>query len=145
MSLARLLICEKTGQWAVALRRELAAWPLRVYETRSFAACQEECAQYRASFVVVEATTANLFKAVEWMARVGREFPQVRLAAVGPRDVEPYADAIREAGAMAVVLSSRQLAPIARMARRHVARASEPNLTFREQVERRLPWKGASA
>ena len=51
---ARLIVCERTGRWAVALRRELADAGVRVWETRTLADCWNELAESPASFVVLE-------------------------------------------------------------------------------------------
>jgi transcriptional regulator with GAF, ATPase, and Fis domain len=51
---ARLIVCERTGRWAVALRRELAEAGVRVWETRTLADCWTELAESPASFLVLE-------------------------------------------------------------------------------------------
>ncbi len=51
---ARLIVCERTGRWAVALRRELAGSGVRVWETRTLADCRGELSKSAASFAVVE-------------------------------------------------------------------------------------------
>ena len=56
---AHLIVCEPSGRWAVALRRELGP-SARVFETRSVAECWERLARSPGSFVVVEATAGNL-------------------------------------------------------------------------------------
>ncbi len=142
MATTRLLVCEQTGRWAVALRRTLAARPVRIYEIRSLADCRREIAINPASFALVEATPANVAKVVEWIEQIGREFPETRMAVVGSREAQPYEWAMREAGAIATVFSPRRLGPLVRMAWRHLAHAPEEETGFREQVAKRLPWKG---
>lgn len=141
MATSRFLICEKTGQWAVALRRELASRPLRLHETRSFAECRVEVERSPFSFVAVELTADNVVRLVEWVARVTREFPEVRIVAVGRSDLKEHQWAVREAGAVHFADSPRRLAPVVRLARRRLASAPEEELTLREQVRRRLPWR----
>ena len=51
---ARLLVCERTGRWAVALRRELAEVGVRVWESRTLDFCWNELAASPASFLVLE-------------------------------------------------------------------------------------------
>lgn len=57
---ARLIVCERTGRWAVALRRELAGSGVRVHESRSIAECWQGLAESPAGFAVVELTGGNL-------------------------------------------------------------------------------------
>jgi hypothetical protein len=148
MALARIVVCEKTGRWAVALRRELAAPPVRVYETRSLAECRSELEQSPASFMALEVSDANAVQLGEWIERANREFPLARFVVLGSREARPWEWQMREAGAIAAAFSSRQLGPIARLARRRLASVPEEELSFRDQVERRLPWanvgRGAS-
>ena len=51
-SAAKLIVCERTGRWAVALRRELAEAGVRVWETRTLADCRDELVENPASFAV---------------------------------------------------------------------------------------------
>ena len=82
---ARLIVCEPTGRWAVALRRELADAGVRVWETRTLAGCREELEQSPASFVVLQMTD-NLAGLLRFMARLSREFPATRLAAAARKE-----------------------------------------------------------
>jgi hypothetical protein len=50
----RLVVCERSGRWAMALRRELAGAGLRVWETRNMADCGALLGESPASFVVLE-------------------------------------------------------------------------------------------
>ena len=65
-------MCERTGRWAVALRRELAATGVRVWETRTLAGCREELEQSPASFVTLE---------------VGGDLPACCVSSCGSREI----------------------------------------------------------
>jgi hypothetical protein len=143
MATARLLVCEKTGRWAAALRREVAGSALRVVESRSLAECRREVERSPASFVLVELTGANVVKIVEWIESVLREFPELRIAVLGHREAREHEAQVREAGAIYVAFSPRRLGPVVRMARRRLALAPQEELTFREKLWKRLPWKAA--
>ena len=71
---ARLIVCERTGAWAVALRRELAALGVRVWETRSAAGCRVELLEHPASFVLLQAF-GDVVETLRCVARWTREFP----------------------------------------------------------------------
>ena len=81
---ARLIVCERTGRWAVALRRELADAGVRVWETRTLADCWSELAESPASFVVLE-LRGDVAGLLALLARQPREFPLARVAVVADR------------------------------------------------------------
>ncbi|MHC4180462.1 MAG: hypothetical protein ACYSWU_23415, partial [Planctomycetota bacterium] len=72
---ARLIVCERSGRWAVGLRRELAAGEVRVYETRNLADCWEMLAEAPASFVIVELSAGGVAALLRQMASLEREYP----------------------------------------------------------------------
>jgi hypothetical protein len=65
----------------VALRRELAATGVRVWETRTLAGCREELERSPASFVALE-VAGDLTGLLRFMVRQSRDFSAARLAAV---------------------------------------------------------------
>lgn len=140
MPLARLIVCEKTGRWAVGLRRELGKAP-RVYETRSLADCWDELAASPASYLVLEATEANIEMLTSRLAEVRVRFPLATAIVCGERAMARYEWLLREAGAIHAVFSPRELAPAARLAARHLAAVAEPPIPLRERVWERLPWR----
>ncbi len=177
---ARLIVCERTGRWAVALRRELAATGVRVWETRTLAGCREELEQSPASFVALE-VAGDLTGLLRFMVQQSRDFSAARLAAVADvdkgvrgqgsedhrRDAEtqrekqsprlcasavirsspvaplpsPLSWLVREAGAVHVVDSVRQVGLLARLACRHLAQVPPPQQTLTERIWAGLPWK----
>lgn len=139
MPYARLIVCEKTGRWAVALRRALGGRP-RVYETRSLAECWDELAASPASWLALEASEANLDKLWGRLATLGHRFPLACAMVCGQRAIAPYEWLLREAGAVHAVFSPRELGGAARLAVRHLAQAPEPTQSPRERIWSRLPW-----
>lgn len=139
---ARLIVCERSGRWAVGLRRELGAAEPRVHETRSVAECWEVLAASPASFVVVELTSAGAGELLRRMARLGRDFPLARVVVVADRCLASHEWLMREAGAIHFTCSPRQLGPVARMASRHLEQAPAPQRTVTQRIWASLPWKG---
>jgi hypothetical protein len=137
---ARLIVSERTGRWAVALRRELAAAGVRVWETRSLADCWEELAASPASFVVVE-VDRNLVALLDHVARLPQTFPAARAAVVSQRSLADCEWLLREAGAVHYVCSPREVAPLARIACRHLAQGPSPPQSLTEQIWASLPWE----
>jgi len=141
---ARLIVCELTGQWATALRRELPPPAVRVYETRSVPECWAALAQAPCSFIVSELTRAGADALLERMARLERDFPSARVAVVAERSLEAYEDLMREAGAVHFASSPREAKTLASLACRHLDQVPKPPRTFTEQIWDSLPWGAAS-
>jgi hypothetical protein len=136
---ARVITSETSGRWAVALRRELGpAVPLE--QTRSVAECWERLARAPASLLVLELTASNVEALLGRMARREREYPRARVAVVAGRDLAGYEWLVREAGAVAFVTSPRRLAPLAELARRHLARRPDEPAGVAERIWAGLPW-----
>jgi len=140
-SAGRLIVCERRGHWAVALRRELVELGVRVYETRSLAACWKMLAESPAAFVVVELTAGCLDALLGRMARLERDFPRARLAVVADRSLAGYEWLMREAGAVHFADSPRQFGPLAQLACRHLAQVPAAKMSLTRRIWESLPWK----
>jgi len=136
---ARLLVCERTGRWAVALRRELADAGTRVWETRSLDDCWQELVQSPASFVVLE-LHGKVPTLLQRIARLSYQFPQARLAVAADRSMSEYQWIVREAGAVYFLCSPRRTATLAQMACRHLAQVPPPPQNLTERIWASLPW-----
>ncbi len=137
---ARLIVCERTGRWTVALRRELAEMGVRIRETRSLAECWDVLGESPCSFAVLELTVAGVDDLLGRMARLGWDFPLARVAVVADRDLADYQWLAREAGAVHFVCSRRQLGPLAQLACRHLARAPVVPQGLAQRIWATLPW-----
>jgi len=160
---ARLIVCERTGRWAAALRRELeriaqrrairaehpagvqdraspSPFPPSIEETRSLDHAFRTLAEAPASFLAVELSRSNVDALLGHMADLARWFPLVRLAVLSDRRLSGYAWLVREAGAVWHTSSPRRLAPLAELACRHLATAPRPRRSLREQIWAGLPW-----
>lgn len=145
MQTAELIVCERTGRWAVALRQARSKLDAQsssrsVRECRTFADCERMLRDWPASLVAVEATAPHLGRVLLWIAGLERAFPLARAVVLAERGLEDYEGAFREAGALHVVYSPRQLDPVDTLAERQIAGAPERELSLTEQVEARLPW-----
>ena len=137
---ARWIVCERTGSWATALRRESAAAAIRVYETRSLAECWEMLAQRPSSFLVVELTRSNAHEVLQRLARLGTDFPLARAAVVAGRPLGPYEELMREAGAVWFAGSPLELTAVAEAAGGHLRMAPGPPQGLVERIWANLPW-----
>ncbi len=136
---ARLIVCERTGRWALTLRRELAEAGVRVWETRTVADCWRELAESPASFVVVE-LAGELSGLLHRMARQPREFPMARLAVVADRALAGHQWLMREAGAVHFLCSPRKVGLLAQLVCRHLAQTPPLHQSLTDRIWANLPW-----
>ena len=78
----RLLVCERGGQWAGALRRELAPSASRSTRPAAWRNVGSALAASPASFLVVELTRASAEELLGRLARRERDFPWAEVAVV---------------------------------------------------------------
>jgi hypothetical protein len=136
----KLLLCERTGDWAVALRRELTAAGPRLWESRHLADAWSDLAQTPNAFLVVELTARNAEDLLRRMAWLGGDYPAARIAVVAQRPLADYEWLCREAGAVHFTSSPRHLAPLAELAVRHLARLPLPPQPLTDRIWAGLPW-----
>lgn len=139
----RLIVCERSGEWAVALRRELGEAGPRVYETRSLPECWQSLAGHEASFLLLELSPATVDDLIARLASLEREFPAARAVVVAERSLADYEKLLREAGAVHFVSSPRLLGEVAELARRHFAQSPRSRRPLMEEIRARLPWPPA--
>jgi hypothetical protein len=142
---ARLIVCERTGRWAIALHRELGTMAFGVYQTRHLNDCRAELIQAPASFIVVELPVEGREAVLEQIAQFLLDFPLARVAVVADSSLECYQWLAREAGAVHFSCSQRQARLLAGIALRHLAYSPSPPQTFTQQLWASLPWPRAAA
>jgi hypothetical protein len=140
---ARLIVCERTGRWAAALRRALVDLGVRVFETRSFDACREELITSPASFVVFE-LGSDASPLLANITRQLREFPASRIAVAADRSQADYHALLCEAGAVFFLDSPRRIDVLAQLACRHLAQVPLPIQSLTERIWASLPWREMS-
>ncbi len=137
---AALIVCEKSGHWALALRRSRRMDPKCLVETRSQQECLEVLADYPYSFVVAEVTLSNITSVYKLFAQIHQLFPHAAVAAAFRPDCRSFEYMLREAGAVHVIFSILSVDSVANMARRHLATTPMPELSWQEQIMSQLPW-----
>jgi hypothetical protein len=145
MVTARLIVCERTGKWAGALRRELTRRlgvagivPLR--ETRTLDECSEVLVRWPASLAALELTAHHVAAVLDWTAEVTVRFPAALVVILLPADLAEAQWALREAGAALVARSRRELASVADLAIRHLQLAPRTQLSRMDEIIASLPW-----
>jgi hypothetical protein len=139
MSSARLIVCEKTGRWAAALRRALKGQSAAIVPVRSLTQCQATLNAAPASLAAVEVTAANLAASVEFFTQTARH-PLARLAALIPAELAGAELLLREAGAVDVLISLAQAPRLARLFVRQQRLSPAADRSFQQLVAERLPW-----
>ena len=137
----RFIICDKTGQWVMALRWAGGSLPIRIYETRSLWDCRQELLQFPASFLVLEATTANLESVVQLVGEISQNHRRARVVVLAERGLGPWEALLHEAGALHVAFSPKRLAPLVRMAYRHLPAIVQPEVSLGDAARSRMPWR----
>lgn len=140
MTLTRLIVCERTGRWAVALRAALAGLHVRPYEVRSVPDACEALSRWPASLLVIEFTRGNARAVLDCLTTRAERFPLARIAIVAERRYAPYEWPLREAGALHFVCSPRALGAFHTIVARHWAQAPRVERSPTEQIWHSLPW-----
>ncbi|MGC3966850.1 MAG: hypothetical protein QM775_05610 [Pirellulales bacterium] len=151
-----LLVCERTGLWAAAIRANLLRTAVdgrpRIVETRSFVECRrrfEVDATSESAFapLVVEADSTNFGAVLDLLTAHLSRRPRVPRIVVGAGLSADAEAAFREAGAIAYVASPRELGPLVEVFRRYVSRHAELTAVHDEEMpitvrlRASFPWR----
>ena len=138
MPATAVIICEETGRWGAALRRENVA---SLRETRSIEECWRELAQFPAAFVVLEIQAGNAERMFKRIVTLERDFPHAAAAAVLLEMLSSLEPWLREYGFAAVVTSLLEASDLASIVRRHLARFETGAAEATGRVMAELPWE----
>ena len=168
MSRVDWVVCERSGQWAGALRAALgrSGWSQsavpRVFEVRQLGELTAQLDRRPDDLALVEVRRENVSAVLEWLAGAGRNYRRARVVALVDRglweseECEPEAwrrdrrqvvDALFEAGAAEVVTSPRQLQGVLRLGRLQASlreadlRAPTAGESIEERAWASLPWQ----
>lgn len=133
-----VIVCERTGRWALATRRLLGA-EAEVRETRGPIDLAQELACRPESVVAIELGALSLPVACALLADLERTAPLAAAVMLGGRELARRAALLREAGAIWCCDSLRRLAPLVAIVRRQAVRAPRRDASLVEQIWARLP------
>ncbi len=142
MLVAPLIVLERDGHWAAALRRELDEKAIRLVEARSWDECWQRLAEQPSALVVAELTEANIDSCLAALERIDRRFPQTAIIVLADRRLEPYRTLLREAGALHFVSSPRRLSEVNEIMRRrsHLSVPATSTSKRLDEIIADLPW-----
>jgi hypothetical protein len=157
MEFPPLLICERTGTWAAALRRvdrsTIEQPPPRIVEARSLVECRKgfdgpSSADFAVAPLVVESTIGDLADLLDLLTVHVRRRPRVPRFVVGPLPSDDFELLLREAGAVDWIASPRGVDRIVQTLRRYdpsvaAPRVSllEPPISLTDRLRASLPWR----
>src|SRR6185503_13444690 len=140
MPVVRLIVCEKTSRWAVALRQVLRGRPPQIIETCSLTSSMSALAAAPASFVVLDVRENKIATALEWLDQAGRRFSLARLVVALRPEMAVTEVLFREAGAIDVLFATQQAASVARQAQRQLGQIPAEQLNLCQWLAERMPW-----
>lgn len=142
----RLILYEKSGEWANRLRRirpQMAKW---IIETRSLNQLAGALQHHPSSFVQVDLSHSNLGKTIQGFAEIRERYPKSLWVAAIPRASEHSKAAnrcesiLQEFGFACSIRSPRDVSSLSRWWSRHCKLHPPREVTFRELVFDKLPW-----
>jgi DNA-binding NtrC family response regulator len=146
MNQIALIVCEQTGEWAAALRRQLDGNLVRLFESRSFVECRQLATQHSSVVVVLELSGTNASSLVAVLRQLERALPNVRPIVVADRQLAMFESLMREAGAIHFLVSPRSLSNVVELAKRRAAEMqaavseTSDDDDPRPAILARLPW-----
>ena len=141
MAFARFLVCEASNRWTIALRWALAADYSRLVVTQNLEDCWQTVRCSPASFLALELNETNLESIVKRLQDLRSTFPLARAAVMCERSMAPCQWLVREAGAVHVAVSTRDMSTVVHLAERHFDQVRRPEVGIRQRVWDRLAWQ----
>jgi hypothetical protein len=141
MAFGKFLVCEESNGWTVALRWGLAQDQPQLVVSQDLDDCWQKLAVAPASFLALELNETNLESIVERLQDIRSRFPLARAAVMCDRSMATCEWLVREAGAVHVAVSVRDMSTVIRLAARHLAQVLPPVVGVRQRVWDRLPWQ----
>jgi hypothetical protein len=153
------IVCERSSRWVSALRMTLAeparqpAHSTAIIEVRGLTELTDCFKEHPTGFVLVEVMPINFEAVLTWLAAAANR--DSRVAVVGLLEFPASqsdlpATVLREAGAIDVIHSPRQIRPVLALGERHVSRRRtvtsihcQANQSFENWARSLLPWQDA--
>jgi hypothetical protein len=137
---SNVVVCEKTGRWAAAIRRVLGPAP-GLCETRSWPACLQALRSRTAALVAVEMLPDHAEAVCRRLAELSKRSRCVHAILLADRSLQKAEWLLREAGAVHVLFSPRDIIRLRPIWERFRVQNPPSQMTFREHLWSRLPWK----
>lgn len=136
----QVVICERDGRWAAALRRH---WPETlppIREVRGLALCSQEELRRPENVFAVEATPSSAGELATWLRSLGSGNRSARIIVLSTVALRSWEWLWREAGAVHVVYRRRDMAEVVRMLQRQEHEFPTPPTSPSSELMSMLPW-----
>ncbi len=148
MPAARIILCEETARWGLALRSLFTNGECHVVAAANVATAFSEVRQGPQAVLAVEVVEANAEQCLRELSTIRRSKEKccviVLLSeSLADGDVAPGLAMWYEAGATAVVAAPHRTYTVYRLVHRHLETYKNPPTTFREDVWQRMPWSNS--
>jgi hypothetical protein len=143
MSKRRVIVCERTGIWATVLARALSG-DAHLVQVRGLAECVGRLREAPASVVALEVSRASLAAALEFLGELPLRYARARAIVLCAGELGGWELPLREAGALHVVASPRELAGLRRTIVGHFDRVGSVPTDLAARVWESLPWSDAA-
>jgi len=143
MTGGQLIICEQTEKWLVGLRRQCeryrppARW-VRIGQVRSLHDARWMLDRWPASLLAIEVTPDRFARILQVVPPLTRHFPRMIWTALDASGLGDASWGLREAGALHVADSPRDLAPVIDLAVRHLHPPSLPHGWMTDPIREKL-------
>jgi len=134
-----LIICERHGYWAAAVRRYLVA-DTRIVETRAYSQLASAEAEHPQAMVAIELNAENQQQLLDYIAEREVNCPEAPLVVLTWRGCESWEPLIREAGAVEVLYQLRSAPRLAELFARYQATLPVEETDLLADIWQRLPW-----
>ncbi len=142
MTDACLIVCESANQWTVAFRSVLQQTGISVVHVETQEEMLRRVGGTIAPVVAVEVLPENMEATLGHVTRLRKDSTACGVIILQDERWRATEALWREAGAMHVVSTPRNLVPTARLIQRYLTMLEIPPVSFRDTVLRRLPWNG---
>ena len=147
---SRLVVCEKSGEWANRLRHSLGDAGKWIVETRSLVQLAEALQRHPSSLVLIELSLHNLERAAACVDELYRQYSACGLVAVVPSqsvNASPGWESIewklREIGVEAVIRTPLEISTLCRLWALHCRVHTPYDPTMYDRLIQQLPWPAA--
>lgn len=140
MQRGKLVICEPTPHWIVALRWSWTQASNQLVGVAQLADCSCLLQSQPASLVALDCVGWPLSEVLAWMRQTQASFPLVRLVALLDRGHRHEEWLLREAGAVHVLANTRQVDILISLYRRYQTAVLDAPTNLRESIWEQLPW-----
>ena len=142
-----LILFERSGRWATALRRHGIVDRCRLNECRSLAELVEQMNSLTAPLVGLELNAASVDRVIAWLARGPATVGSSVVIVFSDRSLRGYELLCREAGAAHFVASELEVLHLKRLVDRYLslpafAKLNDAELSPTARILASLPWSG---